>query len=218
MSLSISPSERSVFDSYESKTAIIVLDGDSLALKEGGGVGSLLGKFERAGYTGTLGWLKGGWNNLTKESKSADDATRWEGLLDSGEPSTIYSEVNEGNESRQDNSILQVRDLPISAFQQASTSAFAHAGLPSSSLTTPLESRPSTPSAKSTDRPGLIGKRRKSGMINAAGGGFGLKLGLALGDKNAQELERAGKEKRMATNPFFDNIRQNSEVSNAFVR
>lgn len=105
--------------------------------------------------------------------------------------------------------VLQVRDLPVSAFQQASTSAFAHAGAPSSIA---IGGRPTSESTGGDSRPGL-GKRRKS-----TNEGFGLSLDMQM-QMAAQEEEpstpgsESTGEKRMATNPFFDNIRQNSEAS-----
>lgn len=219
------PLERVEFEKWSSVENIIVLDSDSMGLKEGGGVSSLLAKFS-TGFEGTLGYVKGGFKALKAEAKLNASSSRE--LLQYGEGdsidgsnsshsvsahSTILSSSSipttpGGSSTRQlTRPILQVRDLPISAFQQASTSAFAHAGLPSASLN--MGGRP-TSSKGTSSKPG-ISKRRKSDGHSAFGLNIDMPTGLATGSTTPGGNSIA--EKRMATNPFFDNIRQNSEVS-----
>lgn len=223
----LSPSEQSIFNTWNSASTVVALDLDSNSVAEGSPIASLLAKFEKAGFAGQLAWIKGGWNAVRAEVKATGAAAS--ALLDSGEKapasddsSALSTSPGKGGASlSHSNSIskkharpvLQVRDLPISAFQQASTSAFSHAGLPSSSMS--IGGRPTGESGRGDSRPGL-GKRRKSGNE-----GFGLALDMHSPHDNGQlpptpGMESTG-EKRMATNPFFDNIRQNSEVRGSVV-
>lgn len=226
----LTPADKVLFSSWETCESIYVLDADSLGLVEGGGVASLLAKFERAGFSGRLGWIKGGFAGVrTAVQGLGVEGSGWmhygeEDSMDGSGTTSGHNSPSGGAGAstsalptptglgptrtpslKHARPVLQVRDLPVSAFQQASTSAFTHAGLPTASKE--MGGRP-----KKTARPGL-GKRRKSG-----GEGFGLMLDMPKGNpmSPAGSMTPGGSsigEKRMASNPFFDNIRQNSEVS-----
>ncbi|GAA6020629.1 hypothetical protein JCM11491_001127 [Sporobolomyces phaffii] len=121
--------------------------------------------------------------------------------------------------------VLQVRNLPSAAFQLASTSAFVHSGQPTSSNGISVTS-PSSDGSSSSRRPNL-GKRRKSSNDPSTmhADQPGLTIGTHQGastpigespvtprggfndpGRNAQAVTK------MSSNPFFDNIRQNSEA------
>lgn len=224
----LQPLERTKLSKYATATTIIVLDLDSVSLVEGGGITSLLAKFLKAGFGGTLGWVKGGFAAISETAKATPEGRT---LLERGpvhttaEPASPTTTTTTTKPSltlplaRSNRPILQVRDLPVAAFQQASTSTFVHAGLPSSTS--------SLGSSHSTHPPGAIdartgariglGKRRSSGME-------GLTLNIIpplAAEKGLVHLPLtttpAG-ETRMASNPFFDNIRQNNEVRLVFLR
>ncbi|ORY89007.1 hypothetical protein BCR35DRAFT_300780 [Leucosporidium creatinivorum] len=218
---SLSPSEQAIFNDWKSASTIVALDMDSNSVADGTPIVSLLAKFEKAGFAGQLVWIKGGWNAVRAEVKASGAAAK--ALLDSGEKAPSGDDFSAPSSSpakggaslshstsigkKHARPVLQVRDLPVSAFQAASTSAFAHAGAPSSSMN--IGGRPTGESSRGDSRPGL-GKRRKSGNE-----GFGLTLDMQSHPDGQMPptpgLESTG-EKRMATNPFFDNIRQNSEA------
>lgn len=122
--------------------------------------------------------------------------------------------------------VLHVRDLPISAFQQASTSAFSHAGLESSPRNFEAVRRPSN-HRRGSSKTDLC-KRRKGLVLEMPykhGGSLSAGPGSPLSAKlDGSQVPTPGPtaidgwiqpvaETRMASNPFFDNIRQNSEVS-----
>ncbi|CDR49491.1 hypothetical protein NBRC10512_000715 [Rhodotorula toruloides] len=241
---SLPPSDQEVFERWNSCGVILVLDQESTSLVEGGGPASLLAKFDKAGFEGKLGWVKGGWyavrtqlRGLKEEEQdklvevgsaavaqspttasapvsahstpfgapgpagaqtSALDAPTSLGGDDSAHGST-YPPINTKKHGRP---VLQVRDLPASAFQLASTSAFRHSSNETSRSTSragPEVISPSTSggslSSSGSARPNM-GKRRKSGNE-----GF---LAIATSRDNSQV--------RTSANPFFDNIRQNSEA------
>ena len=225
----LTPVDQTVFSTWSTCESIFVLDADSVGLVEGGGVASFLAKFERAGFVGRLRWVKGGFAGVRTavqalgvegsawmqygEGDSIDGSGTGSGQdspsAAAGSSSALPTPTGHGPTRtpslKHARPVLQVRDLPVSAFQQASTSAFTHAGLPTASKE--MGARP-----KKSARPGL-GKRRKSG-----GDGFGLTLDMPKGNpmSSAGSMTPGGSsigEKRMASNPFFDNIRQNSEVS-----
>ncbi|KAL8292921.1 hypothetical protein RQP46_000615 [Phenoliferia psychrophenolica] len=208
LAATLSGEDRTLFAAWNTTArTIVVLDQDSVALVEGSGLASLLAKFVAAKYEGTLGWVRGGFQAVKSEALGGgSDSAR--NLLDFGaaegssaDASSAGTLATPGKHARP---VLQVRDLPISAFQASSTSAFTHAGMPSASIN--MGGRSSAGSkASSSGRPGL-GKRRKSGTES-----FGLTLD-SLSAGSATPAIREVAEKRMATNPFFDNIRQNSEA------
>ncbi|KAK4705633.1 tyrosine-protein phosphatase 2/3, partial [Phenoliferia sp. Uapishka_3] len=200
----LSTTDRAEFQRWTSPgITVIVLDGESTSLVDKGGIASLLAKFVKAGFTGKLGWVRGGFVALRQEAlggaASSRDLLEFGPVERSSDDASAFPDASSGKHARP---VLQVRDLPISAFQASSTSAFTHAGLPSANIN--MGGRSSAGSkASSSGRP--IVKRRKSGTE-----GFNLD-GLSMAG-TATPAPREVAEKRMATNPFFDNIRQNSEA------
>ncbi|GAA5969558.1 hypothetical protein JCM11641_008158 [Rhodosporidiobolus odoratus] len=270
--------EQEVFSRWASCSAIVVLDPESTVLAEGGGISSLLAKFDKAGYKEKLGWVKGGWAavknqlvslpsadadrllevGMTQGSASAPVSGRGTPLGGAAPDSSTTHSSSLPLPSSSDNPstpskkhgrpVLQVRDLPIAAFQMSSTSAFVNSGGNGSAGQGPLPTTmrgvdmtltsPSTSGGSSTSlasqRPGM-GKRRKSGneslsaTYTAAGqreegdgnstlpqpGSLGMQGGFSVGmhppvsEKNKSQGEG---QLRMSANPFFENIRQNSEA------
>ncbi|GAA6058238.1 Tyrosine-protein phosphatase 3 [Rhodotorula toruloides] len=240
---SLPPSDQEVFERWNSCGVILVLDQESTSLVEGGGPASLLAKFDKAGFEGKLGWVKGGWYAVRTQLRGLKEEEQ-EKLVEVGSSATVaqspttasapvsahstpfgapgpagaqtsaldaptslvggdsahsstYPPINSKKHGRP---VLQVRDLPASAFQLASTSAFRHSSNETSRSTSragPEVISPSTSggslSSVGSVRPNM-GKRRKSGNE-----GF-----LASSRDNSQV--------RTSANPFFDNIRQNSEA------
>ncbi|BGP18469.1 phosphotyrosine-specific ptp2-like protein [Rhodosporidiobolus nylandii] len=270
---SLPPHEQAVFARWPQCSAVIVLDAESTSLADGGGVASLLAKFDRAGYKGKLGWVKGGWYAVRTQLRALPPAEQGKllesGVSDAEVPSSASAsrsgtplDAPSGSASTLSSSagahatpskkharpVLQVRDLPIAAFQLASTSAFVNSGgngsagqgpLPTTlrgvdhRLTSPSTSGGSSASLAS-QRPGM-GKRQKSGNeflppdsggADGVGGGsgpprmphLGMQAGFGVGVPAAMRGGvdpargvHAGQSTKMSANPFFDNIRQNSE-------
>lgn len=236
--------EQEVFAAWNSCETIVAIDAESTTLGEGSsGVASLLAKFERAGFKGKLSWIKGGWYAVKTQARGLPKPEQAK-LFQSGSGSAVEStstspnvasgsatsgdkqfNLNQPPQSKKHGRpVLQVRDLPIAAFQLASTSAFVHSGLPSSNNGISVTS-PSSDGSSSSRRPNL-GKRRKSSNDPSAmdQGGFTLGSGNApptpIGESPATPRGNVGDSGRnvqaatkMSSNPFFDNIRQNSEVS-----
>ncbi|GAA5865235.1 hypothetical protein JCM8547_008325 [Rhodosporidiobolus lusitaniae] len=252
---SLPPAEQAVAEQWASCQSVVVLDAESTSLTEGNGVASLLAKFDKAGFKGKLNWVRGGWYAVRTQLRALP-AGSTDQLLVSGAPASeipssapvsragtpVESAFPSGSVSaaptpsgsnpapggarKHARPVLQVRDLPIAAFQLASTSAFvrnnglttggesaegssAHgAPLPTSRRIDMTVTSPSTSggsiSSLASQRPGM-GKRRKSGNE-----GSGMPASLGMGEFAMGQPAVA--EKRMTTNPFFDNIRQNSEA------
>ncbi|GAA5908143.1 hypothetical protein JCM5296_000514 [Sporobolomyces johnsonii] len=257
------PNEQDVFASWASCENIVVLDAESTSLSEGAmGVASLLAKFEKAGFKGKLGWVKGGWYAVKTQAKALSQEQQ-EKLFEAGVtapsvpsssarptptstgPSTSTSASASttaiaapfSTSKKHGRPVLQVRDLPIAAFQLASTSAFVHSGesTPRNGINLSVISPSSSEGSSSSRRPNM-GKRRKSGN-EPSGGGTSIAAALGGGsptpgretlsgsaiDSGWLQANGRGKpqtpqggpteaHKRMSTNPFFDNIRQNSEA------
>lgn len=243
--------EQDQFAAWNSCETIVAIDAESTSLGEGqSGVASLLSKFERAGFKGKLSWIKGGWYAVKTQARGLSTSEQAK-LFQSGsgsprptssaEPSpNLGSQSNDSAGATEFNlsqppsgskkhgrPVLQVRNLPSAAFQLASTSAFVHSGLPTSSNGISVTS-PSSDGSSSSRRPNL-GKRRKSSNdpSTAQNDRAGITLGsqdvlpTPIGEspqtprgqgQNAGRVAQAAT--KMSTNPFFDNIRQNSEVSN----
>lgn len=325
---------------------IIVLDQESNALVETGGPVSLLAKFEKAGFEGQLGWVKGGWVAVRNAARSLAQSPEERGrLLESGERDEELVEEDEGGDSKDadmspklptngrpqmslsdmDTSspalhspgltgvpgskkhartapgaagspsredapppsrpalssassgssgrrsigasggfgvsggagssrpVLQVRDLPASAFQVASTTAYRTNGGASNSAA--VAGSPEKPGPLRAAAPGAAngfgGKRRRPGFEQpslltshasafaprAPGGGPDMSAvstpgvgtenrnelgaGLAPQRKTSNGPSRTGGangQMRASANPFFDNIRQNTEVSSSLLR
>lgn len=272
--------DQAVFEKWASASSIVVLDNESTSLVEGGGVASLLAKFDKAGFKGKLGWVKGGWYALkthlrglptdqqqvildsgstpgAASAPATGTSTPFEGALPRGPqtaglPGSSSSSLLAGGagSKKHGRPVLQVRDLPIAAFQLASTSAYMHesgrgvgggggasSGLPTSrrgvdgKATSPLMSEEEgSVSSLASQRPDM-GKRRKSGNepgtstehgspststtrpTSDAPATFG--TGRADGKRRFPHPVLTGGKRdqlRTSANPFFDNIRQNSEV------
>ncbi|KAI5479261.1 protein tyrosine phosphatase [Pseudohyphozyma bogoriensis] len=216
VSAALSPSDQAQFSKWSEAETIVVLDGDAMVLLEGSGIASMLAKFVKAGYGGKLAWVRGGFSAVRTEALSTFPGGRE--LLDTGAAAESSSAASGkgyptlATPGKHGRPVLQVKDLPVSAFQMSSTSAFTH-GSGGMKTGASHETEQSQGSGSTSGRPGL-GKRRKSGME-----GFGWKLGMGGGpeagggmDGGVTPAAHTDKETRVATNPFFDNIRQNSEA------
>ncbi|BGP26377.1 hypothetical protein Rt10032_c11g4664 [Rhodotorula toruloides] len=266
---SLPPSDQEVFERWNSCGVILVIDQESTALVQGGGPASLLAKFDKAGFEGKLGWVKGGWYAIRTQLRglpgdeqeklvevgqrevtqspatasapvsahstpfgqpgpsgaqtSALDAPTSLASGEAGQAST-YPPLNSKKHGRP---VLQVRDLPASAFQLASTSAFRNSSNDNSRSTSragpPEVISPSTSggslSSSGSQRPNM-GKRRRSGNEGFVGLGEsysskppgGRPSFDAGGIRDAIASSRDDSQVRTSANPFFDNIRQNSEA------
>ncbi|KAM0790722.1 hypothetical protein ACM66B_004577 [Microbotryomycetes sp. NB124-2] len=224
----LSQADQERFGSWKSARAVIVMDADSTQITEASGIASMLAKFDKAQFAGELLWLRGGWVGIARELNSRDSSLQAR-LLDSGESSPLADgAASSGSQSggevsftpttsasvngsafmspppsskKHGRPVLQVRDLPASAFQQSSTSAYANSGMQGSTFS--LGGRPTGETGHGVggeSRPHVV-KRRKS--TNEGYKDVATRSDAAL-TTNA--------EKRVATNPFFDNIRQNTEA------
>ncbi|GAA5926215.1 uncharacterized protein JCM15063_000218 [Sporobolomyces koalae] len=233
--------EQDVFAAWPDCETIVAIDAESTSLSEASsGVVSLLAKFERAGFKGKLGWVKGGWYAIKTQAKGLSQAehaklfhsgsgsprgstTSSPSIASAAESSEPVFNLNQPPMSKKHGRpVLQVRDLPIAAFQQASTSAFVHSGLSAPPNNAGVTS-PSSDGSSSSRRPNL-GKRRKSSYdpreAPTESGSVYPKSEHALEDESnsslAAEAYESGRSAqavmKMSTNPFFDNIRQNSEA------
>lgn len=219
---SLSPQDHAELDRWSTVDVVIVLDGEGTQLVQGGGVSSLLDKFERVGFKGRLGFVQGGFAEVSRELRGVGGKNGWlsYGQQAGGSGSAALGTLPATPSLKHGRPVLQVRDLPVAAFQQASTSAFTHAGLPSAahnmgpfSLGRGASGASSRGSGGSSR--GGMGKRRKGTMetgVSTPDGSLSSEGGA--GTTLTPGGESSG-EKRMASNPFFDNIRQNSEVSRA---
>lgn len=102
-----SDADRLAFTAWRSAEQIIVYDQDSTSLSSGSNLLGLLRKFEIEGFTGTLGYIHGGFSAVWRTQKEYVD-----------ESAPAPEVVSEG---RQNNSFLHSRHLPPSAFQQGGT-------------------------------------------------------------------------------------------------
>ncbi|GAA6007273.1 uncharacterized protein JCM10292_003964 [Rhodotorula paludigena] len=87
----LSPAEQATFEKWNSAHAIVVLDTESTALVEGGGIASLLSKFDKAGFQGKLGWVKGGWYAVRTQLRGMSQAEQ-DKLVVSGLPDGAATE------------------------------------------------------------------------------------------------------------------------------
>ncbi|GAA5847010.1 hypothetical protein JCM9279_006990 [Rhodotorula babjevae] len=234
------PSDQAVFEKWASAAAIVVLDNESTSLVEGQGVVSLLAKFDKAGFAGKLGWVKGGWYAArtqlrglsadeqqvllhsgpaggapssapgTGTSTPLDGAPQQRGPLSASlaaDPTSSPSGASAGPGSKKHGRpVLQVRDLPIAAFQLASTSAYMHESVRGGA--------PGNPGALPTSRRSVDGKA--TSPLSSEGEGSISSLASQRPDmgKRRKSGNEPGKRDQLRTsaNPFFDNIRQNSEA------
>ncbi|SCZ89301.1 BZ3500_MvSof-1268-A1-R1_Chr1-1g01091 [Microbotryum saponariae] len=220
------PDDQSTFARWSSVPTIAVFDADSNSRPETSPMTSLLNKFDKAGTSAQLLWVKGGWAGLKKEIVA-------KGLLNSlleygpsGRPNSPGSEAgaaNEGGSStggvmefsspgskKHARSVLQVRDLPIAAFQQSSTQAFVQSGGVGGRPT--AESNTQNDSGSEHSRHGRSGSQGP-GVIKRMKSGYAPYSSSSSNNGQDGSSTDSGADRRVATNPFFDNIRQNSEVS-----
>lgn len=166
-----SSTARNRFQNWKSASRILVYDADSIALAESSNLLGLLRKFRAEGYTGDVAWLKGGIQALWRDYRH---------LLDQ---CSVSDDEDEGDSPR----FLRARNLPLAAFQQASTTTSTHAISSSASpvhANTPLQTQ--NQSAAAPLRPH---SRAPSQALSAS------------------------PTRLTAANPFYDNIRQNLELS-----
>lgn len=99
---------RELFDKWKTMEQIVAYDADSFQLMEQTVLLGLLRKFLAAGFKGTLGYIKGGFNVFANQFPS---------MLDTA---TIVDD--RGDTSEEDSeTILRTRHLSMNAFQQSST-------------------------------------------------------------------------------------------------
>ncbi|SGY61237.1 BQ5605_C007g04538 [Microbotryum silenes-dioicae] len=218
------PDDQSIFARWSSVPTIAVFDADSNFRPETSPTTSLLNKFDKAGTSAQLLWVRGGWAGLKKEIVA-------KGLLNSlleygpsGRPNSPGSEAgatNEGGSStggvmefsspskKHARSVLQVRDLPIAAFQQSSTQAFVQSGGVGGRPT--AESNPQNDSGSEHSRHGRSGSQGP-GVIKRMKSGYAPYSSSSSNNGRDGSSTDSGADRRVATNPFFDNIRQNSEA------
>jgi protein-tyrosine phosphatase len=151
------------FMQWPSAQLIIVLDADTTNPSEGSNLLGLLNKFKLEAFSGHLAWLKGGISSLIREAGINPMAA---GLLTS-KPVWETSRTNAPGSS----SLPRARDLPHSAFLQASTT--------------------------------IAGHKSPKGDEITIGSSF-LTRAAALGPCSSRIV---------AANPFFDNIRQLTELN-----
>ncbi|GAA5945089.1 hypothetical protein JCM3775_000905 [Rhodotorula graminis] len=236
----LSPADQAVFEKWASAAAIVVLDNESTSLVEGGGVVSLLAKFDKAGFAGKLGWVKGGWYAVrtqlrglaadeqqallhsgpaggspssapgTGTSMPLDGAPQQRGALSASlaaDPTSSPSGASAGAGSKKHGRpVLQVRDLPAAAFQLASTSAYMHESVRGGA--------PGNPGALPTSRRGVDAKTTSPPSSEGEGSISSLASQRPEMGKRRKSGNEPGKRDQLRTsaNPFFDNIRQNSEA------
>ncbi|KZT42753.1 hypothetical protein SISSUDRAFT_1116753 [Sistotremastrum suecicum HHB10207 ss-3] len=177
---------RARFSQWRAAARIIVYDVDSKPesglLPERSNILGLLRKFVNEGYEGELLWLNGGFATALRASQSGNSELA--SLISFDPPSESNSDDESAPSARVSShpadSPLRAAQLPLAAFQQASTTAASHRPNPS-----PSNFRPSSLS-QSASHPSPFTE------------------GAAL----APSFDRP-----VAANPFYDNIRQLTELS-----
>ncbi|WWD17075.1 hypothetical protein CI109_101512 [Kwoniella shandongensis] len=196
----LSPGSMEVVSRWKEKSDIVILDTDSNTVPEGSVLDGLAGKFDREGFTGHLWFVKGGVSALKKSGDApfiAEDDEE-----DTPEATSAAAAPSSGK------GLLAGR-LGSWAFQQESTGGGPKRAARPTGLTMPpatpgfdFQSNlfgPSTSTANSaaTERPG-------NSFHNLAIGPPAQTTGAILNEP---------KRKLQPANPFFDNIRQNLELS-----
>ena len=190
----LTPQGKAAVDAWREKSYIILLDGNSTDVPAQSTLAGLANKFEREGFKGHLCFVRGGYASV--EETGMNLAT------EDDEEETSSSAPSSGG--------FMAGRLGKLAFQQGSTGsslqqAFGHGSMtvPTPGLRLqgdPFSSAPSTTS--NTVRPSLAstGSSRSSNSVSR------LKNQMeSLGENRAAKFQPA--------NPFFDNIRQNLELS-----
>lgn len=119
---------RDQFLAWRSSSNIIVYDADTSALAEGSNILGLLRKFKAEGFAGNIAWIRGGFTAVWKEARTIIvDAPLSDGS-DGEDGQGLKPAIAQGG-------LLQARNLPMSAFQQSTTTTAAR----------PLASAPAGP-------------------------------------------------------------------------
>ncbi|KAG8818712.1 hypothetical protein FRC18_012381 [Serendipita sp. 400] len=131
------------FSNWNTVRRIVVYDADTSSLTEASNLHGLLKKFQTAGYTGNLEWIRGGFHSVAKIVPSIID-------------SSFFTQSRQSEDAPSSSVPLRAKDLSTHAFQQSSTTS--------------------------------IGQKTPRGTDYGAN-------------------------TKSTTNPFYDNIRQNVELS-----
>ncbi|WWC94473.1 hypothetical protein V866_001319 [Kwoniella sp. B9012] len=181
---------------WREKGDIVLIDADSGSVSDGSVLDGLSSKFEREGYTGHLWFVKGGHSALSSQREvrlvAQDDAAGAEGQ-GSSTASAADAAVNKG---------LMAGTLGTLAFRQESTEGRSRRAPPPTGLSIPPTpgfnfksnpfgiSLPGSQTSTATERPLTTGR-----------------------DLTLSGMPSPKKAKFQPANPFFDNIRQNLELS-----
>ena len=166
-----SSSARSRFSSWNKASRILAYDADSVSLHDGSNLLGLLRKFRAEGFTGDIAWLQGGIQALWRDQRH---------LVEEGPISDDEEEVEAPR-------VLRARDLPMSAFQQSSTTSLHNR--------TQLSSSPSSAFFGSTALARASSVSSQHHSLTHSG------------------HTPSARDRFIAANPFYDNIRQNIELS-----
>ncbi|KAL4069294.1 hypothetical protein J3A83DRAFT_4250288 [Scleroderma citrinum] len=99
---------RSRFSTWPGASRIVVYDADSSHLPHNSNIAGLLRKFRAEGFTGELGWVRGGFQAVWRESRE---------LTTTEQPSPEDEDADPGNAT----SALRTKHLPKAAFSATST-------------------------------------------------------------------------------------------------
>ena len=103
-----SSSARSRFPTWPAASRILVYDADSAHLPHNSNIAGLLRKFRAEGFTGELGWVRGGFQAVWREARE---------LTTTEQPSTEDEDAEPGSAT----SALRTKHLPKTAFSVSST-------------------------------------------------------------------------------------------------
>ncbi|KZW02129.1 hypothetical protein EXIGLDRAFT_744852 [Exidia glandulosa HHB12029] len=118
LSTMMRPGSRTRFLTWRTASNIIVYDADTSTLTEGNNILGLLRKFKAEGFQGSIAWVRGGFTAAWKEARGI--------IIDAPLSDSSDEEVEDGKSSPgTGGALLQARNLPMSAFQQATTTSAA---------------------------------------------------------------------------------------------
>ncbi|KAI6153207.1 hypothetical protein BKA82DRAFT_3970023 [Pisolithus tinctorius] len=103
-----SSTARSRFSAWPEASHILVYDADSIHLPHNSNVAGLLRKFRAEGFTGELGWIRGGFQAVWREARELT-------TTDQPSPEDDDTEIGSGSDA------LRTKRLPKSAFSVIST-------------------------------------------------------------------------------------------------
>ncbi|WRT66591.1 uncharacterized protein IL334_003550 [Kwoniella shivajii] len=187
------PKSTEAVSRWREKGDIVLVDTDSGNVHDGSVLDGLASKFEREGFTGHLWFVKGGHSALCnhQEVRLVAQDENSDAQVENGEtPSPSQATLNKG---------LMAGSLGTLAFQQESTGGRKGRAPPPRGLAIPptpgfsFQSNPfglKMPSSTTTERPEPD-----------------------VGGLNLTHMHSPKKPKFQPANPFFDNIRQNLELS-----